>query len=201
MGNAILIVFIIIIMIICFKEIFVVVEAVYNEERVISNIDNEPYKVVRTFANKQRAADILSEINKMYVIIIKHLKNRRMNTHWSDNIIYLSNNYNPDVLGEHIPSDLKYTSYVRDKGRKIRLCLRKIEDRNIFHDMNTIKFVALHELSHLMTEEYGHEEEFWRAFKFILLEASSLGLINLIKYNETPQDYCGISITSNPVFS
>ena len=33
-----------------------------------------------------------------------------MNTHWSGNIIYLSNNYNPDVLGEHIPSDLKYTS-------------------------------------------------------------------------------------------
>jgi hypothetical protein len=136
----------------------------------------------------------------MYVDLIKHLKKNRMNTRWAPNIQYLASNYNPDVLGEHIPWHTNYTSYVRNKGQKIRMCLRPEHDRRKFHDMNTLRFVALHELSHMMTESYGHEEDFWRAFQFILLEASELGMIDLVRYSNDPQPYCGIIITSNPAF-
>jgi hypothetical protein len=167
---------------------------------VVSTIDNERYIVTDRFANKQEAADILASINSMYVVLIKHMKRNRMNTKWAPNIEYLANHYNPDVLGEHVPRNLNYTSFVRNKGKEIKLCLRTQEDRMKFHDMNTLKFVALHELSHMMTRSYGHAPDFWQVFQFTLLEANSLGMINLIKYDKIPQKYCGIVINSNPAF-
>ena len=38
-------------------------------------------------------------------------------------------------------------------------------------------FVALHEITHIMTKSIGHTEEFWRNFKFILQEAVELEFI------------------------
>jgi hypothetical protein len=171
-----------------------------NECMVISTIDDEPYTVTKIYTNKQEAADILASINSMYVVLIKHFKRNKMNTKWAPNIEYLAHHYNPDVLGEHVPRNLNYTSYVRDKGKEIKLCLRTQDDRMKFHDMNTLKFVALHELSHMMTRSFGHSADFWHAFQFTLLEAHSLGIIKLIEYEKYPQKYCGISINSNPVF-
>ena len=171
-----------------------------SECMVVSRVDGLPYKVREDFRNKQEASNILGEINRMYVRIIKHLKKTKMNTKWANDISFLASNYNPDVLGEHIPWNTNYTSYVRDKGRIIRLCLRTQKNRKKFHDMTTLKFVAIHELSHMMTRSYGHEDEFWEAFSFILKEANRIGEIDLIRYSRTPAPYCGILITSNPAF-
>lgn len=172
-----------------------------RDHMVTSAVDNESYRVQEEFENKQRAADILAEINQMYVRIIYHLKKTQMGSPWAANIVFLGEHYNPTVLGEHIPSNLNYTSYVAQKGKKIRLCLRTPEDRRAFHDMNTIKFVALHELSHLMVQSYGHDETFWDAFRFLLREASSMNEIKLIDYAKAPVKYCGIDVTSNPFYT
>jgi hypothetical protein len=167
---------------------------------VISSIDGSEYKVVNMYENTYDAANILAVINIMYVNIIKHLKHNKMNTIWKENIIYLANNYNPDVLQEHIPTDITLTSYVHNKGEKIIMCLRKIENRNTFYNINTLKFVAIHELAHMMTRSFGHENDFWEAFKFILSEASYLNMINIIDYSKSPEPYCGIIIKSSPIF-
>lgn len=171
-----------------------------RDHMVTSVVDNESYRVQEEFENKQRAADILAEINQMYVRIIYHLKKTQMGSPWAENITFLGEHYNPTVLGEHIPSNLNYTSYVAQKGKKIRLCLRMPEDRRVFHEMNTIKFVALHELSHLMVQSYGHDETFWDAFRFLLGQASAMGEIKLIDYSKAPVRYCGIDVTSNPYY-
>lgn len=197
---ALLIIFVIVLILSSCREKLPPLDIWQNDCMVVSRVDDESYVVVERYNNKQRAADILGDINFMYVRLIKHLKYNRMNTKWGPNIQYLANNYNPDVLGEHIPWNLNYTSYVRNKGKKIRLCLRTQNDRSKFHDMNTLRFVALHELSHMMTESYGHEKDFWEAFQFMLLEANSLNMIDLIKYSQRPQKYCGILINSNPAF-
>jgi hypothetical protein len=197
---ALLIIFtIVLIFIVCRDDVTTLI-ARQNDCIVVSRVDNEPYVVTKCYANKQLAADILGDINVMYVKLIKHLKRKKMDSEWGANILYLAKNYNPDVLGEHIPRNLNYTSYVRDKGKKIRLCLRSEENRMKFHDMNTIRFVALHELSHMMTKSYGHGDDFWSAFQFILLEAGALNMIKLIRYEHAPQKYCGIIINSNPAF-
>jgi hypothetical protein len=167
---------------------------------VTSAVDHESYIVEDVYENKQRAADILAEINQMYVRVITHLKRNRIAGPWNKEISYLAANYDPTVLGEHIPTNLKYTSYVAQKGKKIRLCLRTIENRNEFHDMQTLRFVALHELTHMAVQSYGHDDHFWDTFRFILREAADLGEIKLIDYSKRPQPYCGIMIESSPAF-
>ncbi len=169
-----------------------------REGLVTSRVDREQYTVCEEYPNSQEAADILAEINAMYVRIITHLKRNRMNTRWAPEIEYLVKNYNPTVIGEHIPWNLSYTSYVSEKGKKIRFCLRTPGDRLRFHDMNTLRFVALHELAHLMTTSFGHEDDFWAAFRYLLIEAKALGEITVVDYRRHHQDYCGIVIKSNP---
>jgi hypothetical protein len=171
-----------------------------RETMVSSTLDHEAYVVCEEFDNKQEAANILARINQMFVRVITHLKRNRMDSPYSEQIAYLSSNYSPLVLGEHIPTNLKYTSFVEKKGVKIRMCLRTVEDRHKFHDYTTLSFVALHELSHLAVRSYGHDQNFWSMFRFILLEASSMGEIKLIDYAKFPQRYCGLpnDIRDNP---
>lgn len=159
------------------------------------------YLVRGDFANKQQAADLLAHVNAMFVRVIKELKKNHAGGVWRDRILYLANNYNPDVLGEHIPTDLNYTSFVRGKGLQIRMCLRTPRDRRVFHDWNTIKFVALHEMCHMMTESMGHEDDFWDSFKFVLQVAGEMGELDLVDYELEPEGYCGISIDHSPLCS
>ena len=63
---------------------------------------------------------------------------------------------------------------------------------------NTILFVALHELSHLMTETFGHGEDFWRNFRFILKVAIDKNIYKRVDFNNDPQKYCGMEITDTP---
>ena len=61
-------------------------------------------------------------------------------------------------------------------------------------------FVAIHELSHVMSIDIGHGDEFWTNFKFLLENAEKAGIYKNIDYKETPQTYCGMEITDNPYF-
>ena len=172
----------------------------HTDHMVSSTLDHEQYVVEEQFENKQEAANIIARLNQMLVRVITHLKRNRMNSSYAEHITYLSSNFNPCVIGEHLPTDLKYTSYVAQKGIRIRLCLRTAEDRNTFHDFNTLTFVSLHELSHLAVRDYGHSAGFWDVFRFILLEASAIGEIKLVDYSKHPQKYCGLpsNISDNP---
>ena len=66
-------------------------------------------------------------------------------------------------------------------------------------DRNTLMFVALHEITHIMTKSIGHTEEFWRNFKFILQESVELGIYTRDEYSKNPKKYCGIEITHSPL--
>ena len=43
-------------------------------------------------------------------------------------------------------------------------------------DDNTILFVIIHELAHVMSLSVGHTEEFWSNMKFLLEQAESINL-------------------------
>ena len=64
--------------------------------------------------------------------------------------------------------------------------------------MNTITFVALHELAHVMTVSIGHTQEFWDNFKFLLKFAIAEGFYNYHPYHQQPMKYCGTMITDTP---
>jgi hypothetical protein len=105
----------------------------------------------------------------------------------------LYSNYNADSISEGTVES-GYTSYSVNKGEKIILCIRQ-KDQS-FVDKNTIMYVAVHELGHLMTKEVGHPDTFWKNFRFLLDEAIKIKLYIADNYAAKPKDYCGIQITN-----
>lgn len=186
-----------------FTEVFVVfvmalimfmyVQNHYGEvEYVRSSIDERSY-LVQKLADKEKAADFLAEINKTLTSLVRHMMAR-----FPDNadIIRLYDNYNPDAISEG-SAESGYTSYSVNKGEKLILCIRQ-KDKS-FVDMNTILYVAIHEIAHIMTSEIGHTTMFWDNFKFLLNEAIEVGLYKKVDYANKPRDYCGIKITNSIV--
>ena len=87
-----------------------------------------------------------------------------------------------------------------EKGEKIAFCLNTTKEGNRLIDINTLTFVALHELSHVCTESIGHNQEFWQNFKWVLQNAKEAGIYNPIDYKKSPKEYCGMKINDNPYY-
>ncbi|KAG1680152.1 hypothetical protein FOA52_000265 [Chlamydomonas sp. UWO 241] len=186
-----------------FVEIFVVLVmmvmlAVYlrqhygEVEYVRSASDNREY-LVQNMENKSEAADRLAAATDSMRRLTIHMVAK-----FPDNpdAQRLYKNYDPDAVSEG-SADSGYTSYSVNKGEKIILCIRQ-KDRT-FVDHNTLLYVAIHELGHLMTDEIGHTDKFWSNFRFLLQEAIDIKLYEPADYNAVPQDYCGIKINSSIV--
>ena len=111
----------------------------------------------------------------------------------------LVKNYSAARIVETLPTS-KHTAYSEDKGRKLAFCLRKEKGKQELIDLNTLMFVSLHELGHLMTPSVGHEREFWLNFKYLIKKANHIGIYQPVDYSKAPQAYCGMDITDSPFF-
>lgn len=175
-----------------------------NREFVESSIDGKLYPVVGSFDGEKNAANLLAKINEFLINVLKHLKKKYLtydggNWRQKQFVYTLLEGYNPDVLIENNPRGTKNTSYVAGKGDEVGFCLReKQSGENAIHNFQTMQFVALHELAHIATYEYGHGEEFWSNFKFLIYEAADAGLYFPINYSKYPIMYCGVSISYSP---
>ena len=107
--------------------------------------------------------------------------------------------FNPTKISETLPTS-ELTAYSENKGEKIAFCLNTSKEGNKLIDLNTLTFVALHELSHIMTKSIGHKQDFWENFKYLLQHAKESGIYDPIDYKKNPQQYCGISINDNPYY-
>jgi len=102
-----------------------------------------------------------------------------------------------NILIKETYKDEKSVAYVINKGDEMSVCLTNKETGEL-EDINTTMFVVLHEVGHLMSVNWGHDDEFWTNFKYILRKAQEINIYNYTDYNNTPEEYCGISIYSNP---
>jgi hypothetical protein len=170
----------------------------YTERFVVSTIDGKKYTVKNNFKDFRQASNILAKLNKINETVIQHMREKYANNPSID-AEFLADNYNGDVLSEHIPKGIINTSYVINKGDLIKLCIRHPKTGK-FHDMNTLIFVNLHEISHLLDKEYGHSNSFWDGFKHVLVAAIELNLYTPIDYRKHPTSYCGLIISSSPLF-
>jgi hypothetical protein len=177
----------------------------YNENVYIeSDIDKKKYLIRR--GNKDAAylkesANTLAEINKRIVILIDHLE-RKYNTDSSKNyfIKKFKQNYNHKILSE-AAIDNRYTTYTIDK-EDMHICLRTRDRYEKLYDINLLMYVILHELAHLCNYNVngypiqGHGEEFKYIFKLLVSEAILIGIYEYEDYKESPQEYCGIVIST-----
>ena len=161
---------------------------------VRSTIDNNEY-LVRNRDDKVEAANILAQIRKNLEKIIESMKNKYPN---DVSVLRMNKNFRPDNLSESGKSN-QYTSYSVNKGEKIVFCIRQKDENETFVDMNTIMFVSIHELAHVMSKSVGHTEEFWKNFKLLLEESISLGVYKKENYSNNPKAYCGITVTDSPL--
>lgn len=185
----------IIIIVVIILAFFLHYESKYSELIYVkSSIDGNDY-LVRNREDKVDAANLLSQIKKNLISIVDYLEKNHMS---DEKVKRLVEKFRPDVISESIPNT-SYTSYSVNKGEKIVFCIRSKSKDETLVDINTMMFVAIHELAHIMTKSVGHTEEFWDNMRYLLEKAIKLGLYVKYDYKSKPVDYCGTKITDSPL--
>lgn len=158
---------------------------------------DQKYHLVRNMPDRQSAADRMAEIKSRLVKLVNYIKEKFPNDPRSERLV---DRFDIDSIQE-TRIDSTHTSFSIDKGEEIHLCLRdKSEDLNI-HKLNTLMFVALHELAHVASEKQGHGEEFKTNFVWILKNATQIGIYQSVDYSQNNEKFCGEVINSNPLIS
>ena len=168
----------------------------FNLRCIISNVNGNTY-CVRDRSKLHLAADRLATINNKMNKLVAHMGKKYPD---KENVKRLVRGYNPKKIYETLPTS-EYTAYSENKGEKLAFCLdteKNSQGRLI--DVNTLMYVALHELSHVATESIGHTDEFWENIKFLITEAKEIEVYNPVDYKKEPSRYCGMNITDNPFY-
>lgn len=160
---------------------------------VNSTVDNQKYSV-RNLPDKQKAADLLARIRKKINLIVTTLNEKFPN---DTRVKRLTKNLKNIKISELI-STSNFTSYSLNKGEKIVFCIRNKKTQKLIN-INTLMFVAIHELAHVMTIDIGHTPKFWANMKFILQVAIDANIYKKQDFEKKPEPYCGIMITSSPL--
>ena len=162
---------------------------------VISTVDGNKY-CVRDRTKLTEAADLLANVTNKCKELVKYVGDK----HPEDpDVKRLVIGFNPSKISETLPTS-ELTAYSENKGEKIAFCLNKTKNSSTLIDINTLTFVSIHELSHIMTKSIGHKQDFWQNFKFLLENAKDANIYIPIDYKKKPQGYCGMTITDSPYF-
>ena len=164
---------------------------------IISDVDGNRY-CVRERAKLELVADHLANATNNMKAVVEKCREKYGD---QENVKRLVKNFNPKKIYEILPTS-EYTAYSENKGEKLAFCVEteKENGKGYLVDLNTLTYVALHELSHVMSESIGHTEEFWQNYKFLLEVAESINVYNPIDYKKNPIRYCGMNISDNPYF-
>lgn len=194
----------------------------YDVIFVKSKTSDKEY-LVRNLPDRQAAADLLGNMNLRFDKIITFLKKEDLFSVWSkyvkkdeslvedklaegmrtefklfeSDIHRLLKNYNSDALSENTP-DSAYTSYSENKGQKIVFCMRS-KPGDVLMDLNTMMFVGIHELAHLMSKSIGHGQEFWANFRILLRISIGINQYKCQNFDVESKDYCGTKISDTPL--
>ena len=160
--------------------------------------DGQHYEM-QNLPNKEKAVEVMATIRSNLLKLHDYYKNTP-NFSSDPAVARFVARFSSDVFVENDMASPD-TSYSENKGQKIVVCLRDKTRAPEYPliDQNTIMFVMLHEMSHLMTETIGHTQEFWSNFRRILQDASQIGLYQPVNYASRPTPYCGMTITDSPL--
>jgi hypothetical protein len=168
----------------------------FNLRCIISDVNGNKY-CVRDRNKLELAADRLAHVNNNLNKLVNHLSKKYPT---KENVQRLVNGYNPKKIYETLPTS-EFTAYSENKGEKLAFCLdTEKNSKGRLIDINTLMYVALHEVSHIATKSIGHNDEFWNNFKFMITEAKEINIYNPVDYKKEPARYCGMNISDNPYY-
>jgi hypothetical protein len=162
---------------------------------IISSVDGNRY-CVRERDKLEMAADLLAEVTKKCKTLVEYMRQKYPD---DERVQRLVKGFNPKRICETLPTS-ELTAYSENKGEKIAFCLNTTKNGNQLIDLNTLTFIAIHELSHITTKSIGHKQEFWQNFKFLLENAKAIEIYDPEDYKKKPREYCGMTITDNPYY-
>jgi hypothetical protein len=167
----------------------------YNLKCIISSVDGNRY-CVRERQKLELAADLLAKVTQKCKLLVEYMKEK----HPTDpRVIKLVKGFNPKSINETLPTS-ELTAYSENKGEKLAFCLNTTKTGDKLIDIDTLTFVAIHELSHIMTTSIGHKQDFWQNFKFLLENAKAANIYQPVNYKKEPKEYCGMTIHDNPYY-
>jgi len=167
-----------------------------NVVDVKSRLDGKTYRV-QNLPDKQEAADRISSIRTNLEKFVENYKSDP-SAMADSRVKIMVSRFNPNNFTEN-DLNTDTTSYSENKGEKIVVCIRDKTPPHKFVDENTVMFVLLHEMAHLMSTSVGHTPEFWSNFKRVLHDAVHCGIYTSVNYARTPTPYCGMTITDSPI--
>ena len=141
------------------------------------------------------SAKMLDQLITRINAIIDNIRENPESTYSLQRLKHWDNTFVFENIKESWKNDS--TSYSIDKGEELVFCIRD-KINNSIHDINTLMFVAIHELAHIITDELQHTDKFWKNMKSLLKRAEIMGLYHNVDYNMTPVEYCGMTINSSP---
>lgn len=183
----------------------------FTMTKVKSTIDNAEYLVVKSYADKEQAANLMAKINLFTIKLIQTLHSKYSHydpqvmslaeyTKGSEITSALTKKFKSESLQENLPDSPNKTSYTSNKGEIISLCLReKKTGRDEFHDLDTLKFVLIHELGHIVTPELNHSMLFWSNFRFLLEFCNKYKLYTSPDFDNNHINYCGLDVSYTPI--
>ena len=161
---------------------------------ILSTVDGNKY-CVRDTTRKQETADLLAKATERMVQLVDHLKETYPD---KPPVKRLVEGFNPERITETLPSH-EHVAFSENKN-KMAFCVTEKKGGTKLIDLNTLMFVAIHELAHIATKSIGHKEEFWDNFKFLLMEAEKIEIYTPQNYKKKPTEFCSMKITDNPYY-
>ena len=171
-------------------------------------VNNETFEVIQTekgneyevqdYPNKEEAAEILEQLDFNINKFLNGLKKDNPN---DERIKRMSKNLESTII-EEAPHKNGESSYTINKGELMKICLRKKIKDKPFHTLNTLMFVVIHELGHVISVSVGHNKEFMDNFRFLLRESTKYNIdYEPIDYSKNSMTYCGVEVTHNPYYN
>lgn len=162
---------------------------------IVANKDGNTY-CVRENKNMKESAELLAEATNKMNDLVSHVEK---NFPENEAVKRLVKGYNPKKISETLPNST-LVAYTENKS-KMMFCLTENKDSETkLIDINTLMFVAIHELSHIASKSIGHKQEFWDNFKFLLVESEKIGIYKPENYKKKNRDFCGMKIKDNPYY-
>jgi predicted metal-dependent hydrolase len=160
--------------------------------KVTSN-NNKSNKENYTSKKNSKTINFLKKKTRKLIIRLKRSEFKdkkevkRLINNWSGVIRQLKVKYKSESI-----------AYSVNKGERIHICLTDPNTGELIKDKNTMFFVLLHELAHVMTKEYSHNQNFWNNFRFLLRFSIKEGMYRYVNYSEQAVTFCGKYINHNP---
>lgn len=160
----------------------------YNLTLTKAELD-ERYYLVREADDKDEAANMLAKIVKFIERLSESLKYERPEYH------YKLERFIKNIFIAENGAKEEGTSYSVNKGDEMVLCIRN--EKGDIHNYNLIVYVVLHELAHIICDEYGHTQKFKEIFHNLAKKAVEIGEYQKINFENNPHQYCKIVINNS----